>query len=308
MRLEKNKIGWFVHDLDYENVSGAEILKLVGNDKLLIVKNKKPVEPELLGKLYRKLGHVAMQNEKVGSALPGYPFICRVNQKTGMFHTRGRADRLLGWHNAMMSTWNGDNVLAMYMHIQDCEGGDTGFTDQALVWHKLPREVKNQLRDLVAENYLYRPQKTDDEHYGETGFFSTLGGNKAEWGSNYKGAAGKVVVRETQLKQMKIVTEHPISKRLGLYTPGFENVIRKFQGMEQEESTKLLKWIRDFSLQEEFIYWHDWDDYDLVINDQLHGYHCRVPYKGERELWRSTMCIHDVLDGAPLDYYEKNVA
>jgi len=59
----------------------------------------------------------------------------------------------------------------------------------------------------------------------------------------------------------------------GLYFPF--NQIHGFEGMTESKSKDLIKKISNHVTQEKYCYHHDWDDGDVVINDQRFGLHMR---------------------------------
>ena len=49
-------------------------------------------------------------------------------------------------------------------------------------------------------------------------------------------------------------------------------------------------------LQDKYVYYHEWENNDIVLSDQLHSLHKREPYQGMRELWRTGINYKGVAD------------
>jgi taurine dioxygenase len=53
-----------------------------------------------------------------------------------------------------------------------------------------------------------------------------------------------------------------------------------FVGMTEDESWPIIKKLRDYIIQERFMYHHDWQDNDLVLSEQWLGIHKRWKFEG----------------------------
>ena len=116
--MEINKLinfGYCVSDVNYESKTDANAIKnLIGNGRIVCIKNIQPVAPDLLVTFYKNIGSVAAQSEKLKDCLVGgFPELIRV-KKDGFF--KGQEDGELFWHNAILNKSDAEDIVAMYMH------------------------------------------------------------------------------------------------------------------------------------------------------------------------------------------------
>ena len=111
--METNKLlnfGYCVSDVDYESTSDASKIKnLIGDGRIVCIKNTKPVEPNTLVTFYKNIGNVAAQSEKLKDCLvDGFPELIRV-KKDGFF--KGQEDGELFWHNAILNKSDAEDSI-----------------------------------------------------------------------------------------------------------------------------------------------------------------------------------------------------
>ena len=280
LTYEESNIAYIVKDCTYSQ-DDAEIIKELFNDsRVVIIKNKNPVEPETLVDFYKKIGNVAAQNKKViGSGVGGYGELVRV-RKDGLF--TGKEDGELEWHCAGMQRTETEDIVAMYMHQTSDDGGNTYFSDSQSAFEDLDEDMKNLCRDIQSKTFTYKlTNGLEKMHYKE--IFSDL-----QTMLEFRNVDGTPAF-ETQVPRKPLVTKHPLNGKEGLYFPWV--VIRGFTKLPQEKQKELYNFLKEHTLKEKYVYVHKWDLYDICISDQHHSLHKRDAYTGERELWRAGIWI-----------------
>ena len=277
------KFGYCVSDVDYQSKDDAKKLKqLVGEGRVVCVRNSAPVEPADLVTLYKNIGRVAVQNEKVrGSGVGGFGELVQV-KSDGLF--QGKEDGELVWHNAVLQKSDGEDIVGMYMHHIAEDGGDTYFSDGQSAYEDLDESLKEQLDNILAKTIYY--PLADEENLSKivknTHIHQIFPDEDTfrEW----KDVDGNVVYSK-QVKTKPIITTHHISGKKGLDFPYI--MLRGFVGMPKEESNNLFKFLCEHVMKDKYVYRHKWNLYDICLSDQVHSLHKRDAYNGFRELWRA---------------------
>lgn len=276
LTYEKKSIAYIVKNCTYSQEDAINIKKFLNDARVVIIKNNNPVEPKILVEFYKKIGKVAIQNEKVvGSGVGGYGELVRV-KKDGLF--TGKEDGELEWHCAGMQRTKTEDIVAMYMHQTSDEGGNTYFSDSQSAFEDLDEEIKDLCRDIQSKTFTYRlADGLEKMHYKE--IFSDL-----QTMMEFRNVDGTPAFK-TQVPRKPLVTKHPINGKEGLYFPWV--VIRGFTKIPQEKQKELYNFLKNHTLKEKYVYVHKWDPYDICISDQHHSLHKRDAYTGNRELWRA---------------------
>jgi len=275
------------NDIDYEDAEFAkDLVKLVADEKIVCIRNTSKVEPKKLVTLYKNMGRVAAQNEKVrGSGVGGFGELVQV-KSDGLF--QGAEDGELIWHNAILNKHSSESIVGMYMHHLADEGGDTYFSDAESAYNDLDDDLKEKLETLQSKT-IYYPLK-DEENL--TGIIKNTHINQIfpdedtfrEW----KDVNGNVVYKK-QEKTKPVVTVHPTNRRKGLFFPFV--MLRGFVGMPKKESDELFQFLTDHVMKEKYVYRHKWSKYDICLSDQIHSLHKRDAFTGYRELWRAAIWL-----------------
>jgi alpha-ketoglutarate-dependent taurine dioxygenase len=94
-----------------------------------------------------------------------------------------------------------------------------------------------------------------------------------------------------EYKPQLVVTN--IAKKKGLFFPMYH--VSKIQEASEERSKEILDFLRMHTVQEQYVYHHDWRDGDIVIGEQNLGIHKRWPFKqiGQRTLHRAAFDFPD---------------
>lgn len=281
MRVRRLKFGYELTDIDYRSKDHAEFIKeKIGFNRFVVVKNKKPVHPDTLAVLYRKIGMLGVQPEGVKSALEINRAFCRV-RSGGMF-SGDRNDGELSWHNALQGRYDGDQLICMYMVKNNCVGGDTGFTDGTAAFYDLPREQQEFWMTRQAEYPVYDLNNITKEIM-EKSYFKDVYSTVEEAKLFLDGDGGRP--HDRQRRYIDVVTKHPLTGKKGFFFP--YETIKGFRGYRYERASQMRSELIKHILQDKYVYWHKWEENDLIFTDQVHSLHKRKRYKGERELWRS---------------------
>ena len=72
-----------------------------------------------------------------------------------------------------------------------------------------------------------------------------------------------------------MVKINPVNNKKAVY---FGSHTKSIKNLDGDESSKLLKYLNDFINNEEYIYSHKWDDFDLIIWDNRSMVHRGQPY------------------------------
>ena len=266
-------MAYIIEDIDYD-ADAPEVLKLIGDHRTVIIRNKNPLEPETLIAFYRKLGDVVQQNKKVTGTISTGELV-KVRQN-GLF--AGKDDGELEWHSAGMNRIGHDDIVAMYMHQPAETGGDTYFTDHQTAFADLDEETKELCRSVKSKTVTYNAKmKLQKMHYKNV--FSD-----EQTMMEFKDIDGKTSF-EKQTSRKDLVTRHPINGKEGLYFPW--SVIRGFAGLSHDEQHDLYYKLKNHTLSDKYVYCHKWQQYDIALSDQHHSLHKRDAYAGDRELWRA---------------------
>lgn len=277
MKSSKLKVGYLVFDLDYESKQdAAKVRNMIADNRLVVVKNEKEVEPALLVKFYKLLGKVVAQSDKVvGSGVGGQNELVRV-RRNGLF--TGDEDGELEWHCAGMNRNGAEDVVAMYMHKMADDGGDTYFSDGQNAFNDLDEETKEICRNVKSKTINY-PEKM---LVGNTHYKNVFADEET-----YKSFVDidGVPAHRKQTSRKDLVTKHLVNKKEGLHYPW--SVIRGFTGMDRKTSHDMYYKLKEHTMSDAYVYRHKWEAHDICLSDQQHSLHRRDAYVGDRELWRA---------------------
>lgn len=254
--LDKN--GWtvIIDDIDMNTATQKDInaiAKLICKHTLVVIKGQN-LSPEkeleiihmfkdpapLFGRDDPNFFHTAVDPDGL---------ICRVTAeknehgKTGIGANPGDFD----WHANV--TWRRIREPVIWLYgVKGTEGSTTSWNNNVNTWNDLPTTFKNTLRDLKL---------------------IITGGVRHD--------GTPVFAREDEDRSEEfyhpLVYKSPLTGVEGLYFPYLQ--VRGFKGMPQDEANELIKWLGAYTIQQKYVYHHDWRDGDLTIADQWHGIHKR---------------------------------
>lgn len=151
------------------------------------------------------------------------------------------------WHANDQTTPDRRSLVWLYS-VTGSKGSRTSYNNNILSYNMLEEEKRKPLEHLKL-TILKEVSLRDDEEDGTD---------------------------EVENYCPNLVVENIAGKR-GFYFPFLQ--ISGFEGLSAEESAHIIKWLSEYTTQEQFCYHHDWDDGDVVIAEQWLGIHKRWPFE-----------------------------
>jgi taurine dioxygenase len=176
------------------------------------------------------------------------------------------------WHSDL--SYVAEPSLGSLLHARELpdEGGDTLFANMAAAYAALPSGLKARIDGLEAEHSYEARNKIQQAKYGDL----------RPGLSEEQRAKVRPVIHP-------VVRVHPDSGRRALFVN--EGFTTRIMGLADEESAALLPELFDFSVQERFIYRHNWVANDLIFWDNRQTMHLATPFPPHyrRRLNRTTV-------------------
>lgn len=259
-----------------------DIAKLLSTNTLVVAHNQDDVtvEDELrVAHMFGNPGVLNDPNSDLGKMTNVDPdgFVCRVSGETD---EQGDNTGIAGYSDEM--TWHSNEPfsperrpLVWLRGIKGTKGSVTTYNNNILTYNDLSQETKDLLQDkqmiLKGEFSLQNPTN-DIITYVE--------------GGNIKEGYTPNVVHTN------------IAGITGLYFPWI--YIHSFAGITVEETRKITEPLARFTVQEKYLYHHEWNDNDIVIAEQWLGIHKRKPFS---EI--ANRVLHRVVFNFPTQDYSK---
>jgi taurine dioxygenase len=161
--------------------------------------------------------------------------------------------------------------LGSVFHCLECpqEGGETAFVNMSAAYDALPEERRNWLADKRAVfDYVWYYERTHPNRPALT-------------------EAQKARVPPVS---HPAVRTHPVNGRPALFLSN--TWVRRFDGLEDGESQRIVSEIVDFATGPEFTYTHRWAPGDVVIWDNRNSMHKACPFdevNTRRRMHRTTI-------------------
>lgn len=170
------------------------------------------------------------------------------------------------WHSD--SSFKATPALYSMLHARVIppEGGDTEFADMRAAWDALPVKDKAKVKDLTTWHSLIYSR-------AQLGF--------ADYTEEEKKAFAPVPQR--------LVRRHPGSGRVSLYLSAH---IGRIEGMPVPEGMMMIRDLVEHATQRDFVYRHQWRQYDLVMWDNRCTLHRARPFEDStypRDMRRVTL-------------------
>jgi taurine dioxygenase len=176
------------------------------------------------------------------------------------------------WHSDL--SYVAEPSLGSLLHARELpdEGGDTLFANMASAYSALPSGLKARIDGLEAEHSYEARNKIQQAKYGDL----------RPGLSDEQRAKVRPVIHP-------VVRVHPDSGRGALFVN--EGFTTRIIGLADAESAALLRELFDFSVQERFIYRHNWVANDLIFWDNRQTMHLATPFPPHyrRRLNRTTV-------------------
>jgi taurine dioxygenase len=165
----------------------------------------------------------------------------------------------ISWHSDLTYTAFPSRGALLYARTIPPEGGQTGFIDLANVYDALPDAMKRRIEGLSVVHSL-GPLQQSIHQAAATDY-----------------ARDPSTVPDFEPVVHPLVHRHPETGRRVLdISPAFAQSI---VGLAEEESTELLRELREFATQRRFSYFHPWQVGDLIVWDNWRTMHVATGHK-----------------------------
>jgi alpha-ketoglutarate-dependent taurine dioxygenase len=276
-RLHEN--GWtvFIEDLDMRQASQDDInqiAKLIATNTLVIIRNQdlKPADEVKILRMFKNpqtFSPPTADNyvrELSGAEVEGSEdLFLRVSGKRDEEGRVGIAayESEMVWHCNDPGEANRLPMVWLY-GVEGTVGSRTSYNNNILSYNDLSDNMKEEIHDYHLEVIL--EMGLDINNLNTNGIISDYNPNL-------------------------VVTN--IAGKTGLFFPMYHVV--KIKELDDEPSQKLIDFLREFTVQEKYVYHHDWRDGDIVIGEQNLGIHKRWPFKqiNQRTLHRAAFDFPD---------------
>jgi taurine dioxygenase len=176
------------------------------------------------------------------------------------------------WHSDL--SYVAEPSLGSLLHARELpdEGGDTLFASMVAAYDALPSGLRARIDGLEAEHSYEARNKLQQAKYGDL----------RPGLSEEQRAKVRPVIHP-------VVRVHPESGRKALFVN--EGFTTRIVGLPEDESQALLRELFDFSVQDRFLYRHNWVANDLLFWDNRQTMHLATPFPPHyrRRLNRTTV-------------------
>jgi len=192
--------------------------------------------------------------------LPGYPEIFVITNLEHQGKPVGLAKAGLYWHSDLYYMAKPSKVTFLFGKNLPTSGGDTMILNTYEVFGAMPKELKERIKNVWMH------------HSWTTG-----------WPYSFPDRAplSPEECETTPDVKHPLVGCHPETGRPFLY-PGalyhFDNPGIRPMGLSNQKAAALYQDIKDFTLNDRFIYRHKWRVGDILATDNLAGMHCATDF------------------------------
>ena len=192
---------------------------------------------------------------------------------------------LIDWHTDLAYVTKPNYAGMLHGRILPPEGGFTGFVDRQMTYEALPDDVKQAIEGLtVVQSWRHSQEKISQ--------------NPA-----FRSDEGAKVMNLDLFPDLgyPLVLQHPITGRKILNVSHmWSSAIVELPG---EAGTELIHRLLEHTTKPEFVYWHDYQNGDVVIWDNYRLAHSASGVKGKyrRQMYRTTIDGDAEIGGLPLD-------
>jgi alpha-ketoglutarate-dependent taurine dioxygenase len=271
--------GWtvFIEDLDMKQASQDEInqiAKLIAVNTLVIIRNQNltaPEEAKIIRMFKNPQSFVVPKatnyiNTLAGAVVEGSDdLFLRVSGKRDEEGRVGIAayESEMVWHCNDPGEENRLPMVWLY-GVEGTVGSRTSYNNNVLSYNDLSEDMKVEI-----ENYHLEVIK--------------------EMGLDINNMETNGIIAE--YKPPLVITN--VAKKKGLFFPMYH--ASKIVEASEERSKEILDFLRVHTVQEQYVYHHDWRDGDIVIGEQNLGIHKRWPFKqiSQRTLHRAAFDFPD---------------
>lgn len=263
-----------IDPLNLSNEEAAELRQAFNTHSVLLLRGIH-LSPRAHVELTHVLGEPDIHPIATGR-LEGYPEIL-VPKPYGLTHSDD-PDEIIGripWHSDLTYTTTPPRGALLRGVEIPAEGGRTGFIDSAAVYQALGNDMQQRIEQLEAVHRMTRGQRMlgfelDDE-------------KAAQVASQFPDVIQPLVLRDPETREPALNI-----------SPLFADEVL---GMDPTAGDALLQELTEFATRETFVYWHDWQEDDLVIWNNYRTLHCAEghPQKFARTMHRTTLKAEQAL-------------
>ena len=277
-----NDFGYFCDGLD--KLEPSKIIEIICEKRFICFRNKKLVPANELVEFYKSIGNVQTQDEKfmsdeyVETYCEGFRELIAVRNKdlsgygeNGLF--AGDEEGLVEWHCANQNRKYSEEITAFAIRKMRDTGGSLGISDNRTPYYEMPENFRLILDDIDV-SYEEDDFSWSTEDTWNALEFKTINGEK---------------LKDIQTKTKPIVLKHPIDNKKGLHYSW--PLIKSYVDFNDNEFEIIHNKILEYILQEKYLYYHSWEDGDIILNEQYHSLHKRKTYTGDRLLYRSAIYV-----------------
>jgi len=308
MKLQKLKFGVLISEINLKNCPNShlrDIVEICSKERLVILK-KTDLSKDRFNEINDIFG--SHQPANIWANHTKYPKIFRVTNKEVSKNKKGFLHRQeeLGWHCNGVFSPDPEECISLYC-IEPGINGDTEFADGFHAYKALDDSIKSEIENAtisltneISKTYLKESiygtllpheQRDLDKMSSRNRFYA--GGAK---GNVYDETKKYIYTNRKDLEGGKkrrkdiekpLVVKHPLTGDKGLYFPFCS--VSYIGGLEDSKrSYKIFNQLMEnYVGKRGNIYRHSWEVGDLILSDQTHSLHRRLPYKGIRELYRT---------------------
>ena len=233
----------------------TEILNLFEEYSLIVLKNQKITNEEQL-QFAKSFGELEIT--KPGTIGSNSNLVILTNMDEGgkvvdHSHKQAKNDRAnQQWHSDSSFKIHPAHASILNGRITPKIGGSTQFICMRNIYTNLDQSIQKQLDNLDAIHHFAHSRSKIDSS----------------------------MVSQIELDKFPPVVHpmvkiNPVNNKKAVY---FGSHTKSIKNLDGDESSKLLKYLNDFINNEDYIYSHKWDDFDLIIWDNRSMLHRGQPY------------------------------
>jgi len=276
-RLHENNWTVFIEDLDMRQASQNDInqiAKLIATNTLVIIRNQNLTatdEVAIIRKFKNPQTFVVPEATNYVSGLEGAvvegseDLFLRVSGKPDDHGRVGIAayETEMVWHCNDPGEANRLPMVWLY-GVEGTTGSRTSYNNNILSYADLSEDMKKEINSYHLE--VIKEMGLDIDNLRTDGVIA-------------------------EYKPKLVVTN--IANRTGLFFPMYH--VSKILEATDQRSKEVLDFLREHTVQEQYVYHHDWRDGDIVIGEQNLGIHKRWPFKqiNQRTLHRAAFDFPD---------------
>lgn len=262
IRLHEN--GWtvYVEDLDLNNITQDEI-NIIGNyliTNIVVVIRGQKLTPQDECRIMHMFGNVENSIEVEHQEPWKHFFIPNTNTElirvTGELDEHGEPGMFshvtdLDWHCNRPAHENRFPIVWLYS-VKGSKGSRTSYSNGVLAYKDLDEQFLDEIKDLKMIC-----------GFKQGGYTEINFGKAEDFNEHYT---------------PNIIHTNKVNGEKCIFFPYLQ--FKRFVGMTPEETMPLLEKIRDYMLQEKYLYHHDWEDGDILIAEQWQSLHKRWAFDG----------------------------